>query len=148
MSNEHRYLVQERSTCSPTVQFLQFSCIVTGVNESITIYLLLLVTLCDTPLVAYHTIMTQLLQSVNTDVWRMQAPPTSVPIVPAVSARLSSSELQMLTTYATKVQSWGWRWRLSGPDNTAVLLTHLGSVLAATMNAFDLQASCCSCKLA
>ena len=96
-------------------------------------------------LVAYFTIMTQVLQSANKDVWPMQAPATSVAIVPAVSVSLSSSELQLLTTYATKVQRWGWRWRLS--DNTTVLLTHLGSVLAATMNAFDLQASLCSCKV-
>ena len=99
-------------------------------------------------LVAYCTILIQLLQSANTDVWAMQAPVASVAIVPAVSVSLSSSELQMLTTYATKVQRWGWHWRASGPDNSTVLLTHLGSVLAATMNAFDLQASVCSCKVA
>ena len=92
--------------------------------------------------------MTQLLQSANADAWPMQAPAISVAIIPAVSVRLSSSELQMLASYASKVQQWGWRWRLSGPDNTTVLLTHFGSVLAATMNAFDLQASFCSCTLA
>lgn len=145
MSNEHQ---QVQSSCNSTVQFLQFSCIVTGVNESIAIYLLLLVILCGRPLVAYSIVMTQLLQSANTDAWPMQAPATSVAIVPAVSVSLSSSELQMLTTYATRVQRWGWRWRLSGSDNTAVLLTHLGCVLAATMNAFDLQASFCSSKTA
>lgn len=73
----------------------------------------------------------------------MQASATSVAIVPAVSVSLSSSELQMLATYAAKVERWGWRWRLSGPDSTSVLLTHFGSVLGATMNAFDLQASLC-----
>lgn len=53
---------------------------------------------------------------------------------------LSSSELQMLDTYAAQVERWGWRWRLSGPDNTSALFTHLGCVLDATMNAIDLQA--------
>lgn len=72
----------------------------------------------------------------------MQAPATSLAIIPAMSVSLSSSELQMLASYASKVQRWGWRWRLSR-DNTTVLLTHFGSVLAATMNAVDLQASCC-----
>lgn len=71
--------------------------------------------------------------------WPVQAPATSVAMVPAVSVSLSSSELQMLATYAAKVERWGWRWRLCGPDSTSFLLTHFGSVLAATMNAFDLQ---------
>lgn len=78
----------------------------------------------------------------------MQAPPTSVAMVPAMSISLSSSEQQMLATYAAKVEHWGWRWRLSGPDSTSVLLTHFGSVLDATMNAFDLQASSCLCPVA
>lgn len=74
-------------------------------------------------------------------------------LVPAVGVSLSSNEMQLLATYAAKVERWGWRWKLSGPDNTTVLLTHFGSVLAATMNAIDLQArlhlvsvaSCCGC---
>ncbi|KAL3149032.1 hypothetical protein ABBQ32_001879 [Trebouxia sp. C0010 RCD-2024] len=71
-----------------------------------------------------------------------QASATSVAISPAVGVNLSSSELEMLATFEAKVQRWGWRWRLSGADNTSVLLTHFGSVLGATMTALDLQARC------
>ena len=46
----------------------------------------------------------------------------------------------MLATYAAKVERWGWRWRLSGPEKTSAVLTHFGCVLDATMNAVDLQA--------
>ena len=70
----------------------------------------------------------------------MQAPATSVAMSPAVGVNLSSSEREMLAMFATKVERWGWRWRLSGPDNTSVLLTHFGSVLGAPMKALDLQA--------
>lgn len=52
---------------------------------------------------------------------------------------MGSSEQQLLEGYRTRLEMWGWRWRLPEAQGMPVLLTHFGSVLDATLSTVDLQ---------
>ena len=65
----------------------------------------------------------------------------SVAATPPVRMHMSSSELQLLEAFKARLEHWGWRWRLAEDQSTAVVLTHFGCLLDATMSPIDLQAS-------